>query len=255
MTIDAIAPGGKVLCDVEVSEECSVSELIRDLIMHFNLTMSFQYTLERVGEREKLGPDQTLLEAGVISGDRVQLLPSSTDEYDVLPTPRGIRQRIASWARPRLGPLRALRTRVFVSYSSQDREWLERLRTHVAVLDRRNLIHVWSDDQLQAGADWREGIEGALSQSRVAVLLISPAFLASSYIWSDEMPRILAHSKQGMEILPVIVRPCAWKLEPDLERFQARPVEVVALSAGNEYEVDLRLSNLTYELAARVRDK
>jgi hypothetical protein len=142
-----------------------------------------------------------------------------------------------------------------VSYSSQDREWLERLRTHVAVLDRRNLIHVWSDDQLQAGADWREGIEGALSQSRVAVLLISPAFLASSYIWSDEMPRILAHSKQGMEILPVIVRPCAWKLEPDLERFQARPVEVVALSAGNEYEVDLRLSNLTYELAARVRDK
>jgi hypothetical protein len=67
MTIDAIAPGGKVLCDVDVSEECSVSELIRDLIMHFNLTMGFQYTLERVGEREKLGPDQTLLEAGVIS--------------------------------------------------------------------------------------------------------------------------------------------------------------------------------------------
>jgi hypothetical protein len=144
------------------------------------------------------------------------------------------------------------RTKVFVSYSHRDREWLERLLVHLAVLERRGLIHVWSDTRIAVGADWQKEIETALSQSQVAVLLVSPVFLASDYIWKEEMPRIMAHREQGMEVLPLIVRPCAWRLEEHLSQLQARPTEGRPLSMESDAQIDLDLATLVYELAARV---
>jgi hypothetical protein len=102
------------------------------------------------------------------------------------------------------------RTKVFVSYSRKDTDWRERLAEHMAVLERQGLVELWSDAQIAAGADWEREIEKALSDAKVAVLLISPAFLKSGFIWSDEMPRIEAHAAQGMDVLPLIVRPCPW---------------------------------------------
>src|SRR4051794_18392681 len=126
------------------------------------------------------------------------------------------------------------RTQVFISYSSSDREWLTRVRTHLSVLERRQLIDVWSDANIEIGFVWQQEIEAALSKARIAVLLISPAFLASKYVWEMEMPRIIEHSKKGMDILPLILRPCAWQLETDLARLQARPELGRALSSGND---------------------
>lgn len=144
------------------------------------------------------------------------------------------------------------RTKVFVSYSHDDREWLSKFSLHVAILERRGLVELWSDEGIAAGADWEREIEIALGAAKVAVLMVSPAFLASEYIWKHEMPRIVAHSRQGMVALPLILRPCAWRLEEDLARLQARPTDGRPLSLGSESEIDLNLSELAYELAARV---
>jgi hypothetical protein len=148
------------------------------------------------------------------------------------------------------------RTKLFVSYSHRDRDWLEQLRIHLAVLERRGLIHVWSDTQIAFGTNWEQEIEKALDESTVAVLLISPAFLASSYIWDEEkeMDRIMAHTEQGMEVLPLIIRPCAWQLEENLAQFQARPAEGRPLSTVSEAQVDLDFAALVYELAVRVEE-
>jgi hypothetical protein len=108
------------------------------------------------------------------------------------------------------------RTTIFVSYSHDDREWLDRFSLHISALARRGLVDVGSDARIRAGADWQKAIDTALSSAKVAVLRVSPAFLASEFIWEREMPRIVAHLAQGMEALPLIVRPCAWTLEDDL---------------------------------------
>jgi hypothetical protein len=144
------------------------------------------------------------------------------------------------------------RKRVFVSYSHDDRLWLNRFAQHIAVLERRGLIDVWSDGRIAAGADWEEAIETALSRARVAVLLVSPAFLASEFIWRREMPKVIAHAKDGMDALPLIVRPCAWRLEEELARLQARPTDGRPLSIGSESQIDEDLSSFAYELAAKV---
>ena len=49
----------------------------------------------------------------------------------------------------------------------------------------------------------------SLDEAAAAVLLVSPAFLASKYIRHSELPRLLHRYKtEGLPILPVILRPC-----------------------------------------------
>jgi predicted nucleotide-binding protein len=108
------------------------------------------------------------------------------------------------------------RTKVFVSYSHRDWTWLERLKVHLALLQRRGVVHVWSDTRIEVGAQWRDEIEAALTESRVAVLLITPDFLASEFVWNEEMPKILAHKEEGMLLLPLIASHAPGVSRPNL---------------------------------------
>jgi hypothetical protein len=145
------------------------------------------------------------------------------------------------------------RAKLFVSYSHHDRPWLERLKIHLGLLQRRGLVHVWSDTRIEVGARWQDEIETALAQARAAVLLVSADFLASDFIWKEEMPRILAHQKDGMVVLPLIARPCAWRIAPELAELQARPVDGRPLSLGTEADVDRDLAAFVYEIAGRLQ--
>jgi len=81
---------------------------------------------------------------------------------------------------------------------------------------------------------------------------VTPAFLASEFIWTEEMPRILKHRESGMLVFPLIVKACAWQLESALERIQARPKGVRPLALASEAEVDRDLAEFIRELAAAV---
>jgi hypothetical protein len=64
------------------------------------------------------------------------------------------------------------------------------------------------------------------------------------------MPRVVAHATDGMRILPLVVRPCPWRLEEELRSLQARPLDGRALSLGTDAQIDLDLATFVYELAA-----
>lgn len=112
--------------------------------------------------------------------------------------------------------------RVFVCYSHADRRWLDRLLVHLAPLQRRHAVDVWSDRQIQSGTRWREEIRVAIERCNTAVLVISPDFLASEFIANDELPPLLqAADQRGALIIPVIVGPCLFLHYPELAVFQA----------------------------------
>ena len=68
------------------------------------------------------------------------------------------------------------RNLVFISYSREDRVWLERLLVLLKPYMRQDL-KVWADPYLEIGGKWRREIATALSHACVAVLLLSPDFL------------------------------------------------------------------------------
>jgi hypothetical protein len=61
---------------------------------------------------------------------------------------------------------------------------------------------------MEGGDDWKMEIEKALTEAKVAVLLVSQDFLSSQFIIQEELPRILAHEATGqMTVLPVFLSP------------------------------------------------
>jgi hypothetical protein len=115
----------------------------------------------------------------------------------------------------------AKRTRIFVSYSHNDAEWLNRLRVHLKPLEREGLIDLWDDTRIAAGSLWREQIDAALDSARVAVLLISADFLASDFIIDNELlPLLDAAERDGCTVLPLLVQPSLFEQTPQLNRFQ-----------------------------------
>lgn len=113
------------------------------------------------------------------------------------------------------------RPTVFISYSHSDRECLERLRVHLRPLQRDTAIDYWDDSAIVAGERWRDEIERALAQAKMAVLLISADFLASDFVVESELPVLLAAAeKRGTTILPVVVKPCRFLRDRLLSAFQ-----------------------------------
>jgi hypothetical protein len=138
------------------------------------------------------------------------------------------------------------RTKVFISYSHADKEWLERLKRHLKPLIRDGRLDCWDDTHIRPGDNWQQEIRTALDTAQVAVLLISADFFASDFIDENELPPLLAAAQaKGTCILPVILSASRFERNPDLALFQAvnppnRPLD--AMSQAEQESVLDRLA-------------
>ena len=102
----------------------------------------------------------------------------------------------------------------FISYSHKDQKWLERLNEMLVPLVRGGLT-IWSDQRIRPGDDWRTAIEDELAKATVAILLVSPAFLASDFIHNNELPPLLAAARRnGLRVLWIPVSDCLHEKTP-----------------------------------------
>ena len=114
------------------------------------------------------------------------------------------------------------RDQVFISYSHQDKRWHDDLRVHLKPYLRGGSIVSWSDQQIAPGSEWFREIQSALTNSKIAVLLVSPDFLASDFIHEHELGPLLKEAEQGgLKILWVPVRDSAYKETP-LKNYPSR---------------------------------
>jgi hypothetical protein len=134
---------------------------------------------------------------------------------------------------------RARRRGLLISYAHQDAKWLEYFQTMLSPLVQEEGIDVWDDTRIAAGSAWRMEIQRAINTARVALLLVSPSYLASKFIAEEELPPLLrAARKEGMIILWVLVSPCMYK-KTAIAEFQPahsvdRALELVAAARRNQ---------------------
>ncbi|MGZ3458538.1 MAG: TIR domain-containing protein, partial [Archangium sp.] len=96
--------------------------------------------------------------------------------------------------------------RFFVSYSHADRQHFEslvkELHTQFAS-SRRYDFSLWTDRDILVGEHWRESIDKAIQACHCGLLLLSPAFLMSSFIGQHELPHFVG-PPDNPKIKPVI---------------------------------------------------
>ncbi len=160
---------------------------------------------------------------------------------------------------------------VFISYAHEDNEssdpskqWLNRLLQHLQPLVFQKQVRAWSDTAIKPGERWQEAISQQLEKAKVAVLLVSPAFLASEFIRNSELPVLLKKAEErGLTVLPIILRrslftsttfkypdPLNGPEELSLKIFQAANSPDKPLNAMQEHEQD----EVLVSIAQRIRE-
>ena len=131
-----------------------------------------------------------------------------------------------------------IRDKIFVSYSHKDKKWLNEFQTHIKPFVRADGFEIWDDTKIKSGSAWLEEIEKALASAKVAVLLVSPHFIASDFIHNKELPPLFdAAEKKGLTIFWIPIRHSAYQ-KTELEKYQsahppAQPLDSLTISKRN----------------------
>lgn len=113
---------------------------------------------------------------------------------------------------------------IFISYSSEDQYFRDKMVTFLTPLEFDGIINVWHDQKITPGWDWNEEITKKLTSSDIVLLLLSANFLASDYIRINELKTALErHEKREAVVIPIVIRPCPWSRNQNLTKLLALP--------------------------------
>ena len=144
---------------------------------------------------------------------------------------------------------------VFVSYSHKDEEWKDRLLPYLQILEQVENVEPWDDRKIGVGENWFRRLYDILEKTKIAICLVSENFLASRFCQEEEVPFLLQErQKGGLEIFPILIRHCPWKLYPWLSKLQMLPRDGKSLVDDFEGREHLVFTELTEQAAAFIRD-
>jgi len=143
-----------------------------------------------------------------------------------------------------------MRDQIFICHCKQDARWLKALQTHLKPLLRQKPLVIWDETKVMPGKDWRKEIKDAIDTAKVAVLLVSPDFLASDFIAEEQLPSLLnAAEHDGLTILCVAVRPCSYEKMVAIERYKALNDPSKTLSQMKPNQREELLSRICEQIA------
>ena len=140
------------------------------------------------------------------------------------------------------------REKIFVSYSHEDRRLFVEFKKMLAPAIRRGVVHIWDDTMIAPGAKWKQQIEKALEEARIAVLLVSANFLASDFIANHELPPLLkAAEDHGLTIYWIYLSHCLYE-QTEIANYQAAHDVSKPLASLNKAKREKILSETCHEL-------
>ncbi|NUN16161.1 MAG: SUMF1/EgtB/PvdO family nonheme iron enzyme [Myxococcales bacterium] len=101
-----------------------------------------------------------------------------------------------------------MKQRIFISYSSKDRSAVEEFLTFLKTFERQGELTIWEDHRLNVGESWADSIAKAIDGCTVAILFVTKHFLASDFIYHQEVRRLLTREEKGeVVIAPIFAAP------------------------------------------------
>ena len=126
------------------------------------------------------------------------------------------------------------RVNLFYSYCHKDEHYRNRMETALALLRDEGSLTEWSDRKIIPGTPFSPQIIEKLSGSELVVFLVSPDFLAS-LACTDEWRRARKNAEEtGQKLVPIILRPCAWKDFDIMKDYLALPRDGKAISQWDD---------------------
>jgi hypothetical protein len=115
---------------------------------------------------------------------------------------------------------------VFISYAHKDALYLEELLNCLKSYERRKIVNVSTDKDLQPGQKWDEWIKSRIREAEIVLFLVSRDFLASDYINDIEIKQAIENSR--LIPIPIIIRPIVMS-QLDLNCYQVLPPHAKAI--------------------------
>jgi hypothetical protein len=152
------------------------------------------------------------------------------------------------------GAIAMKREKVFVSYSHADKKMFEEFKKMLAPAIREGIVDIWDDKKIVPGAMWKKEIEDALQSAKIAVLLVSPNFLASDFIAKHELPPLLkAAQDEGVKIFWIYLDYCLYE-KTQIAGYHAAHDVSRPLSALSKSERGAVISRVCHELIELVEN-
>jgi hypothetical protein len=148
---------------------------------------------------------------------------------------------------------------VYISYHHKDKNWVQSLMTHLKPFIRQGVLEIESEQLLESGDNWHgkmfkrhEKTLDFMEDIHIAIILVSPDYLSSDSLMTQETPEILKYSdRDKLKVIPVLVRPSVWsrvEYPNNLRNLQVYPENGQPLSLLSEPEIEREMVNLTFHI-------
>lgn len=115
--------------------------------------------------------------------------------------------------------------RLLYIYAHEDKNYRDTLDKHLITLKRAGVITTWSDYQIAPGTDRTQEITKQIYNADIVLLLVTPDFIASDYVYSGELRIALERHERGeTRVIPILLRSVDWEGTP-FSKLQALPTD------------------------------
>jgi CheY-like chemotaxis protein len=143
---------------------------------------------------------------------------------------------------------------ILMTYHHQDEAEKGILLEKLGKIEHGKRIETWSEARIDNQGNWQPALNRALGEARIALLLITADYLNSAFISQPAVAGLLQrHSAAGLPIIPVLVRPCAWRVVAWLHQLNVYPQDGTPVWHSSGGDVEGVLTGLAEMVEAKIK--
>lgn len=194
-----------LLADYVRGKDSKLSDQIKEIQLEWN-------------DREKmsrwLSVEEKLRKESLVNSMLLKILPAVEKLEESIPiTEEAVSKRFKNGASTTTAS--SAPVNIFISYSYRDEVHKEHLLIGLDQYIKEDIVRIWEDRQLSAGQNWAEEVFKSMRHSDIILLLVSPDFLASDFVYNNELHTAMEMHRRGLtKVIPILLKPCDYSTFP-----------------------------------------